>query len=335
MGFLLAAVLGLFVMAVQLLLPPLLLTFSGRMGIGKRLAWCVPAWLLLGVEVSIWNRRDAPYLLTSILLWLLYLARLASDRKTRDSAGTASRITVPMVLISVLVSAQAVIAVSGWLERRPTPMLESDIEWPLGGEGSDHMRLHLPVGYGFGQFEPSGPPTVRANMVWPSLAPIDVRDPAFEGFADTVIRVEVSARAATITDARRPLLDDVACRFENDTTRPGVDCATPPGQQGSGEWHEDQVPGQHDLSLRVHPPTYLPNVRDMHDVWYVASLERRPSTIIQCPKATGVSEHGPCIHVFALEALNATVQLRYNRLHLAEWEQIQARVTERVLAMRR
>ena len=335
MGFVPAAFAGLFVMVVQLLLPPVLLTVSGRISICRRLAWCVPAWVLLGVLVSIWHRRDAPYLLISILLWVLYLARLISDRRALDPAGRSPRLTVPMSLIGLFIAVEAALAVAGWWARRPKPMLESDIEWPLGGKDHGQMRLHLPAGYGPGQYEPSRPRTVRSNVVWPSLAPIDVGDPAFEGFADTVIGIEMSARSIQTTDPGRPLSDDVACQFETDATRPRVDCVGPSVQPGSGEWHEAPVPGQRDLSLRVHPPTYSPNVPDLYDVWYVASPARRPGVIIQCPKDTGVSEHGPCIHVFSLDALNATVQLRYNRLHFAEWQQIQAIVTERMLSMRR
>jgi len=335
MGFALAAILGLSFMAVQFLLPPLLLTFSGRMSFGRRLAWCVPAWVLLGVLVSIAHRRDAPTALISASLWLLYLARLISDHRARAHAVKSLRLTVQIALIGVFIAAEAVIAVVGWWESRPTPMLPSDIEWPLGGKDSGHVRLHLPAGYGFGQYEPSAPQTVRGNVIWPSLAPIDVRDPAFDGFADAVIRIAVSARAVSIADATQPLSADVACRFETDATRPGVDCRGHSGQSDSGEWHEQPAPGQHDLSLRVHPPTYLPGSPDLYDVWYVASAERTPGIIIQCPKETGMSEHGPCIHVFALDALNATVELRYNRLHFADWQQIQARVTEKLMSMRR
>ena len=334
MGFALAAILGLSFMAVQFLLPPLLLTFSGRMSVGRRLAWCVPAWILLGVLVLIAHRRDAPAALISAFLWLLYLARLISTHRVREHAVKSSRLTVPIVLIGVFIAAEVVIAVVGWWESRPIRMLPSDIEWPLGRKDGGHIRLHLPAGYSFGQYEPSAPQAVRGNVIWPSLAPIDVRDPAFDGFADTVIRIAVSARAVSINDATQPLSADVACRFETDATRPGVDCSGHSGQSSSGEWNEPAVPGQHDLSLRVHPPTYLPGSHDFYDVWYVASAESRPRIIIQCPKETGVSEHGQCIHVFALDALNATVELRYNRLHFADWQQIQARVTERLISMR-
>jgi hypothetical protein len=321
-----------------MILPAVLFIFARGVRPFSKLLWVVFSLLPALAAFLLERHRLAPAVF-SLSPWAVYLLFLWFGRSPRTVGSQGWRHVALGVATALYVSIMVWLGVkihANVMEAEST----HDVLWPMDVTGETYVRLRLPPHYPSDGLAAATTTTAGApdrseqidvNLLWPSLATRDYRnDVEFENFAPKVLNIEFHVLNRILSDGRH--INGLTCAFEIATHVLGKDCFNPVPVAPIGEPLTSLASG-YGLSRRgsIGP---APRGVISYDVWFDLTDDGAVSTMIECPREGEGSIYAGCKHSFEIQALNATVVVRYNRAYFPHWMEIQQAVTNIFLSMR-
>jgi hypothetical protein len=322
-----------------MVLPAVLLIFARGVRPFPKVVWVLFSLLPTLSAFLLARHRFAPAVF-ALSPWGVYLLFLWFGRSPR-AVGHLGRRRIWLALPTALYA--CLIVWSGIKIQADLIATESthDVLWPMDVTGETYVTLRLPPHYpSDGLPAAMKPSTVRApdrsgqidvNLLWPSLSTRDYRnDVEFENFAQKVLNVEFHVLNRILSDGR--YINGLTCAFEITSRELGKDCFNPLPVVPIGEPLASLAP-RYGLSRRG---SIEPNRKGVisDDIWFELADDGAVSTMIECPREGEGAISAGCKHSFEVQALNASVIVRYNRAYLPHWMEIQQALTKVLLSMR-